>query len=279
MDYLEIEKSIVKKFRKTIWCRFVRAINEFNLINENDKIMVCISGGKDSMLLAKCFEELHQHSKFVFDVCYVVMNPGYQKENLDLLKENLKKLNIDAEIFDSDIFNVVSKISKDNPCYMCARMRRGVLYNYAKEKGCNKIALGHHFDDVIETILLNVLYAGEYKTMMPKLHSENFSDMELIRPLYYVHEADIKNWVEYCGLKFLNCACSVTDGSIEKDSKRKEVKKLINDLRVINKNVDINILRSSENVNIDAILGYKKNSQKISFLDTYKENVKLTKND
>lgn len=279
MDYLEIEKSIVKKFRKTIWCRFVRAINEFNLINENDKIMVCISGGKDSMLLAKCFEELHQHSKFVFDVCYVVMNPGYQKENLDLLKENLKKLNIDAEIFDSDIFNVVSKISKDNPCYMCARMRRGVLYNYAKEKGCNKIALGHHFDDVIETILLNVLYAGEYKTMMPKLHSENFSDMELIRPLYYVHEADIKNWVEYCGLKFLNCACSVTDGSIEKDSKRKEIKKLINDLRVINKNVDINILRSSENVNIDAILGYKKNSQKISFLDTYKENVKLTKND
>ena len=279
MDYLEIEKSIVKKFRKTIWCRFVRAINEFNLINENDKIMVCISGGKDSMLLAKCFEELHQHSKFVFDVCYVVMNPGYQKENLDLLKENLKKLNIDAEIFDSDIFNVVSKISKENPCYMCARMRRGVLYNYAKEKGCNKIALGHHFDDVIETILLNVLYAGEYKTMMPKLHSENFSDMELIRPLYYVHEADIKNWVEYCGLKFLNCACSVTDGSIEKDSKRKEIKKLINDLRVINKNVDINILRSSENVNIDAILGYKKNSQKISFLDTYKENVKLTKND
>ena len=269
MDYIDIEKSIVKKFRKTIWCRFVRCINEFDLIQENDSIMVCISGGKDSMLLAKCMEELHRHSKFKFDVKYVVMNPGYKKENMDLLKENLDKLHIDAEIFDSDIFSVIDKISKEEPCYLCARMRRGVLYNKAKELGCNKIALGHHFDDVIETILLNILYAGEYKTMMPKLHSTNFPGIDLIRPFYYVHESDIKDWVKYNELKFLNCACSVTDGSIEHLSKRKEIKELINNLRKINKNVDINILRSSENINLDSILGYKINHQKHSFLEDY----------
>lgn len=267
MDYIEIEKTIVKKFRKTIWCRFVRCINEYKLIEENDKIMVCISGGKDSMLLAKCFEELHKHSKFKFDVCYVVMNPGYRKENLELLHDNLKKLNIDAEIFDSDIFKVVDKIAHDEPCYMCARMRRGVLYNKAQELGCNKIALGHHFDDVIETILLNVLYAGEYKTMMPKLHSVNFKGIELIRPFYFVHEDDIKAWAKYCDLKFLNCACSVTTGEIE--SKRKEIKELIKNLKKINNNVDINILRSSENINIDSILGYKENGVKHSFLEEY----------
>lgn len=269
MNYKEIENSIIKKFRKTIWVRFVRAINEYNLIEPNDKIMVCISGGKDSMLLAKCFEELKRHGKFDFEVCYVVMNPGYKQENLDLLKENLEKLNIKAEIFNSDIFQVVEKIAQKEPCYMCARMRRGVLYNKAQELGCNKIALGHHFEDVIETIMLNILYAGEYKTMMPKLKSVNFKGLELIRPFYYVHEEDIKSWVKHCDLRFLNCACSVTDGTIVHESKRKEIKELIENLKKINKNVDINILRSSENVNLDSILGYKENGEKHLFLEDY----------
>jgi len=274
MNYKDIENSIIKKFRKTIWVRFVRAINEYNLIEPNDKIMVCISGGKDSMLLAKCFEELSRHGKFDFEVCYVVMNPGYKQENLELLNENLKKLNIKAEIFNSDIFQVVEKIAQSEPCYMCARMRRGVLYNKAQELGCNKIALGHHFDDVIETIMLNILYAGEYKTMMPKLKSVNFLGLELIRPFYYVHEEDIKAWAKYCKLKFLNCACSVTDGTISHESKRQEIKELIKDLRKVNKNVDINILRSSENINLDSILGYKKNGQKTLFLENYEKEEK-----
>ena len=269
MDYKDIERSIVKKFRKTIWVRFIRAINEYELIKENDHLMVCISGGKDSMLLAKCIEELSRHSKIKFKASYVVMNPGYKKENMDLLKENLLKLNINAEIFNSDIFDVINKISKEEPCYLCARMRRGVLYNHAKELGCNKIVLGHHFDDVIETIMLNILYAGVYKTMMPKLKSTNFPGLELIRPFYYVHEEDIKAWAKYNDLHFLNCACSVTDGSLEHESKRKEIKGLINELKKINKNVDINILRSSENVNIDSILGFVKNGKKSIFTEFY----------
>ena len=269
MEYEEIERSIVKKFRKEIWVRFVRAINDYELIKPGDNIMCCISGGKDSMLLAKCFQELKRHGKMDFNVKYVVMNPGYKSENINLLKENLNKLNIKAEIFESDIFSVCDKISKENPCYLCARMRRGVLYNHAKEINCNKIALGHHFDDVIETILLNILYAGEYKTMLPKLKSENFEGLELIRPFYYVHETDIINWANYNNLKFLNCACSITDGSLEKDSKRKEIKALIKELKKINKNVDINILRSSENINLEAILGYKLNKEKHSYLENY----------
>ena len=267
MDYKEIEKSIVKKFRKTIWVRFIRAINEYELIKENDHVMVCISGGKDSMLLAKCIEELSRHSKINFKAEYVVMNPGYIEENLDLLKENLEKLNIKATIFNSDIFEVVNKISKEEPCYLCARMRRGVLYNKAKELGCNKIVLGHHFDDVIETIMLNILYAGEYKTMMPKLKSTNFQGLELIRPFYYVHEEDIKAWVKYNDLHFLNCACSVTSGEVS--SKRKEIKELIKSLKLINPNVDINILRSSENVNVDSVIGIKKSGEKTMFIDNY----------
>lgn len=269
MDYQDIERSIVKKFRKTIWVRFIRAINEYELIKENDHIMVCISGGKDSMLLAKCIEELAKHSKIKFRASYVVMNPGYKEENMQLLKSNLKKLNINAEIFNSDIFAVINNISKEQPCYLCARMRRGVLYNHAKELGCNKIVLGHHFDDVIETIMLNILYAGVYKTMMPKLKSTNFPGLELIRPFYYVHEEDIKAWVTYNDLHFLNCACSVTDGSLEHESKRKEVKGLIKKLKEINPNVDINILRSSENVNLDSILGTVKNGQKSLFINDY----------
>lgn len=267
MDYQNVEKSIVKKYRKTIWVRFIRAINDYHLIEENDKLMVCISGGKDSMLLAKCIEELSRHSKIKFTAEYVVMNPGYKEENLKLLKKNLQLLNIKASIFNSDIFEVVSKIAKESPCYLCARMRRGVLYSKAKELGCNKIVLGHHFNDVIETIMLNILYAGEYKTMLPKLKSVNFEGIELIRPFYYVHEDDIKSWAKYNNLQFLNCACSVTSGEVS--SKRKEVKNLIKDLKEINPNVDINILRSSENVNIDSILGYKNNGQKVSFLDEY----------
>lgn len=269
MNYQEIEQSITKKFRKTIWCRFVRCINEYDMIQENDKIMVCISGGKDSMLLAKLFEELHKHSKFKFDVCYVAMNPGYKEENLKLLEENIKKLNIDCEIFNSDIYQVCNKISKEEPCYLCARMRRGVLYNKAKELGCNKIALGHHFDDAIETIMLNILYAGEYKAMMPKLHSTNFEGIDLIRPMYFIHEEDIIAWKNNADLHFLNCACSVTDGSLEHDSKRKEIKELIKELKKINKNVDVNILRSSENINKDAIIGYKEHGIKHSFLEEF----------
>ncbi len=263
----DIIKSITKKYKKEIWSRFNKGIKEFNLINENDKIMVCISGGKDSMLLAKCLEELKRHSYYKFDLEYVVMNPGYKKENLDLLKENLKKLNINAKIFDSDIFEVCEKVSKDNPCYLCARMRRGFLYSKALELGCNKIALGHHFDDVIETILLNILYAGVYKTMMPKLKSTNFEGIELIRPFYYVHEEDIKAWVNYLNLHFLNCACSVTNGEVS--SKRKEVKELIRSLKKNNENVDIHILRSSFNVNIESIVGYTDSDGNHLFLDKY----------
>lgn len=271
MDNLDIIKSICKKYKKEIWSRFNKAIKEFNLICENDKIMVCISGGKDSMLLAKCMEELKRHSYYKFDLEYLVMNPGYKEENLKLLKENLEKLNIEAHIVDSDIFEVCDKISKDNPCYLCARMRRGFLYSKAKELGCNKIALGHHFDDVIETIMLNILYAGEYKTMMPKLKSTNFQGLELIRPLYYVHEDDIKAWSNYLNLNFLNCACSVTEGEVS--SKRREVKELIKKLKEENENVDIHILRSSYNVNMESIIGYKDKDGEHSFLDFYDKNL------
>lgn len=267
----EIIKSICKKYKKEIWSRFNKSIKEFNLINENDKIMVCISGGKDSMLLAKCLEELKRHSYYHFDLEYVVMNPGYKEENLNLLKENLKKLNIKAKIFDSDIFDVCEKIANSNPCYLCARMRRGFLYSKAKELGCNKIALGHHFDDVIETILLNIFYAGEYKTMMPKLKSTNFPGLELIRPFYYVHESDIKAWAKYLNLNFLNCACRVTNGEVS--SKRQEVKELIQRLKQGNENVDIHILRSSFNVNLDSIIGYKKKNKNYFFLDDYDNNL------
>ena len=209
--YLEIEKSIIKKFKKTIWERFTRAVRDYKLIEDNDNIMVCISGGKDSFLLAKCIEELIKHKKINFNARYVVMNPGYRKENLEKIITNSKLLNINVEIYDSDIFAVAEKLNKEKPCYMCARMRRGFLYNKAKELECNKIALGHHFDDVIETTLLSMLYGAELKTMLPKLHSENFEGLELIRPLYLVKEEDILEWKDYNELSFLNCACSFTE--------------------------------------------------------------------
>ena len=265
MDYKDIERSIIKKYRSTIYRKFINAVKDYDLIKENDKICICISGGKDSFLLAKCMQELQKHSKYKFDLEYIVMNPGYKEENINLINKNLKLLNIEAKIYKSNIFEEI--INTVSPCYLCARKRRGNLYNKAKELGCNKIALGHHFDDVIETIMLNILYAGEYKTMMPKLKSTNFEGLELIRPFYYVHESDIKDWVKYLDLKFLNCACSVTDGSVE--SKRKEVKELIKTLKKDNPNVDIHILRSSFNVNLDSVIGYKDNGEEYSFLDDY----------
>ena len=264
MELKDIEKSIIKKHKKTIYGRFIKAIKEFNLINPNDTIAVCISGGKDSFLLAKCMEELKKHSLYKFNLKYIVMDPGYSKENLKYIKDNLLKLNIKAEIFKSDIFDQV--IDTKNMCYLCARKRRGALYSKAKELGCNKIALGHHFDDVIETILLNIFYNGIYKTMMPKLKSKNYEDIELIRPLYYVHEEDIISWAKTNELKFLNCACRVTK---KEEGKRKEIKSLIKKLKQDNENIDINILRSSENINIDAVLGYIENNKEINFQDNY----------
>ena len=211
--YQEIERSIIKKYRKDIWSKFVKAVKEYELIKENDRVMVCISGGKDSFLLAKCIQELKRHSEILFDAYYVVMNPGYTEKNRDAILENARLLNIPIEMFDSDIFEVVNTVASKSPCYLCARMRRGYLYNKAKELGCNKIALGHHFDDVIETTLLSMLYGAEIKTMMPKLHSENFSGLELIRPLYLIKEKDILSWCKGNNLQFLNCACKFTEKS------------------------------------------------------------------
>ena len=269
--YKEIERSIIKKYRKDIYSKFVKAVSEYELINENDNIMVCISGGKDSFLMAKCIQELQRHGKFYFGVHYVVMDPGYTEVNRNFIIENAKLLNLPIEIFESDIFDVVSKIDK-SPCYMCARMRRGFLYSKAKELGCNKIALGHHFDDVIETTLLSMFYGSEIKTMMPKLHSDNFEGLELIRPMYLVKEQDIISWKNSNDLTFLNCACRFTEGcSLINDgtSKRLEMKELIKKLRKTNPDIDHNIFTSTSNVNLNCILGYTKGNEKHSFLDEY----------
>ncbi len=270
--YREIEKSIIKKYRKEIWSRFVRAIKDYELINEGDKIMVCISGGKDSFLLAKCMQEIKRHGQVDFDVKYVCMNPGYSERNLLMIKENAKTLNIPLEIFNSDVFEVAEKLAEESPCYMCARMRRGFLYSKAQELGCNKIALGHHFDDVVETTLLSMFYGSEIKTMMPKLHSDNFDGLELIRPLYLVKERDVINWRNSNNLTFLNCACKFTERvSIEGDrvSKRKEIKELIKKLREVNPNIDSNIFKSMDNVNLSCVLGTKRNGVYRSFLEDY----------
>lgn len=268
--YKEVERSIIKKYRKDIWSKFVKAVAEYELIKENDKIMVCISGGKDSFLLAKCVQELKKHGKFPFEAYYVCMNPGYNEKNKELILNNAKILNIDLEMFDSDIFDVVSDIDK-SPCYLCARMRRGCLYNKAKELGCNKIALGHHFDDVIETTLLSMFYGAEVKTMMPKLHSDNFEGLELIRPLYLVKEEVIIAWRKFHDLTFLNCACRFTEKNSYDDSnsKRLEVKKMIRGMRKTNPNVDYNIFKALDNVNLDCILGMKRRKEYKSFLDYY----------
>lgn len=268
--YKEVERSIIKKFRKDIWSKFVKAVIEFELIKENDKIMVCISGGKDSFLLAKCIEEIKKHGKVNFDAYYVCMNPGYNEKNKELILKNAKDLNIDLEMFDSDIFDIVDKVDR-SPCYLCARMRRGCLYNKAKELGCNKIALGHHFDDVIETTLLSMFYGAEVKTMMPKLHSENFKGLELIRPMYLIHEEDIIAWSKYNKLTFLNCACKFTEDNKNElvDSKRLEIKRLIKKLKENNENVDYNIYKALDNVNLNCVIGTKKDGIYKSFLADY----------
>ena len=271
-EYLEIEQTIRKKFRKTIWCRFTRAVREYELVKEGDKIAVCISGGKDSMLMAKLFQELKRHNKFNFEVVFLVMDPGYSLANRQIIEANAKRMNIPITIFESDIFDAVFNIEK-SPCYLCARMRRGHLYSKAKELGCNKIALGHHYDDVIETILMGMLYGAQMQTMMPKLHSTNFEGMELIRPLYLIREDDIKKWRDSNDLHFIQCACKFTDtcstcGS-ENTSKRVEVKNLIRQLKETNPFVESNIFKSVENVNLSTVIAYKKDGVKHHFLDDY----------
>ena len=270
----DIEASIVKTYRDKIWSKFVHAIGEYKLVEENDKIAVCISGGKDSMLMAKLFQELKRHNKFPFEVVYLVMDPGYSPQNREIIERNAKILNIPITIFESDIFETVLHVDK-SPCYLCARMRRGCLYNKAKELGCNKIALGHHYDDVIETILMGMLYGAQVQTMMPKLHSTNFEGMELIRPMYLIREEHIKRWRDYNDLHFIQCACKFTDTCTscnpDNASKRLEIKHLISQLKETNPQVEYNIFRSVENVNLDTVIGYKKKGVKYSFLDTYDE--------
>ena len=272
--YKDIERTIIKKYRKEIWSKFVKAVQDYELINENDNIMVCISGGKDSFLLAKCVQELERHGKVKFKARYVVMDPGYNQYNRDFIIDNAKTLNVPIEIFKSDIFDVVANIDSKSPCYLCARMRRGDLYNKAQELGCNKIALGHHFDDVIETTLLSMIYGSEIKTMMPKLHSDNYEGIELIRPLYLVKEEAIIAWKKFNELTFINCACRFTEGcSLINDgtSKRKEMKELIKNLRKVNKNADYNIFKSLDNVNLNCVLVTKKDGVYKSFLDDYND--------
>lgn len=271
-EYVEIEQSIRKKFRKTIWCRFTRAVREYELVKEGDKIAVCISGGKDSMLMAKLFQELKRHNKFNFEVVFLVMDPGYSPANRQIIEANAKRMNIPITIFESDIFDAVFNIEK-SPCYLCARIRRGHLYSKAKELGCNKIALGHHYDDVIETILMGMLYGAQMQTMMPKLHSTNFEGMELIRPLYLIREDDIKKWRDSNDLHFIQCACKFTDTCStcggENTSKRVEVKNLIRQLKETNPFVESNIFKSVENVNLSTVIAYKKDGVKHHFLDDY----------
>ena len=268
----EIERSLIKKFRKDIWCKFTKAVREYELIKDNDNIMVCISGGKDSFILAKCIQEIRKHGKVKFDAHFVVMDPGYTKKKKKKIEENAKIMNIPIEIFESDIFDVVNTVDR-SPCYLCAKMRRGFLYDKAKKLGCNKIALGHHFDDVIETTLLSMFYGAEVRTMMPKLKSAHFEGLELIRPMYLVKEESIIAFKKYHKLEFLNCACKFTlENTINDDdsSKRKEMKKLIKKLREENKNIDYNIFKALDNVNLNCVLGTKKNGIYKSFKEDYK---------
>ena len=273
-DYAaDVEKSIRKKFSKTIWGRFTKAVIEYELVKPNDKIAVCISGGKDSMLMAKLFQELKRHNKFPFELVYLVMDPGYSVENRDVIENNARKLNIPITVFETQIFESVYNVEK-YPCYLCARMRRGYLYKKAKELGCNKIALGHHYDDVIETILMGMLYGGQVQTMMPKLHSTNYEGMELIRPLYLIREAEIKHWRDYNKLNLIECACRSTDtctscNPSNTGSKSQEIKQLIAQLKKINPQIESNIFRSVENVNLNTIISYKKDDYQHSFLDDY----------
>ena len=271
--YQEIERTIIKTYRQSLWARFIEAIKTFELLKPNDHVCVCISGGKDSMLLAKLFQELKRHSDFSFEVTYLVMNPGYNEENLKVIKNNLQLLNIPAVIKKTDIFEIANA-QKKNPCYLCAKMRRGALYKLAKELGCNKIALGHHYDDVIETILMNMLNSGSFQTMLPKLHSENYEGMELIRPMYLIREHDILRWMKFNELTFIQCACRFTEEIHHSESgvgssQRAATKKLIKELRTYNPLIEKNIFKSAMNVNLDKIIGYKQKGIMHNYLDDY----------
>ena len=275
----EIERSIIKKFRRSVWRPFTKALNEYQLVQEGDKIAVCISGGKDSMLMAKLFQELKRHGKVNFEVVFLVMNPGYNEDNWNIILNNAKLLGIPLTVFESDIFDTVATIDK-NPCYLCARMRRGYLYSKAKELGCNKIALGHHFDDVIETILMGMLYSAKMETMMPKLHSQNFEGMELIRPMYMIKEEGIKAWRDYNKLQFIQCACRFTENCSTcgggRKSKRDEMKELVEQFRNISSVIDTNIFNSIHNINLNTVIGYHKDDMKYNFLDDYDTKGKKT---
>ena len=269
----DVELSIRKKFRKSIWCKFTKAINQYELVKPGDRIAVCISGGKDSMLMAKLFQELKRHNKFNFEVKFLVMDPGYSPENRKVIEENARKMKIPIQIFESNIFESVFEIEK-SPCYICARMRRGYLYNFAQQMGCNKIALGHHYDDVIETILMGMLYSAQVQTMMPKLHSTNFEGMELIRPMYCIHEDAILDWKRYNNLQFIQCACRFTENCAICDnggggSKRQEIKTLIRRLKRDNPNIEKSIFNSIHNVNIDTMPGYKTDGDYHTFLEKF----------
>lgn len=273
-DYcFKVEQSLRKKFKKDILSRFVKALKEYRLVNAGDKVAVCISGGKDSMLMAKLFQELKRHSAVPFEVEYLVMDPGYNPQNRAMIEENARRLQIPIKIFETNIFESVYRVEK-SPCYLCARMRRGHLYHHAQQLGCNKIALGHHYDDVIETILMGMLHGAQIQTMMPKLHSTNFKGMELIRPLYLVREESIKAWRDYNNLHFIQCACKFTDtcttcNNGENHSKRQETKELIRALKQSNPNVEKCIFKSVENVNLNTVIAYKQNGLRHHFLENY----------
>lgn len=269
----KVEHSLQKKFRTSLMSPFIKALKDYELVKDGDRVAVCMSGGKDSMLMAKLFQELSRHGKKNFEVVFLVMNPGYNEINYQTIKDNAKILNVPITVFESDIFNIVAS-EEQSPCYLCARMRRGYLYSKAKELGCNKIALGHHYDDVIETILMGMLYGAQVQTMMPKLHSTNFEGMELIRPLYLIREADIIHWANYNDLHFIQCACRFTEhcascGGTEKGSKRAEIKELIHELAQKDPVIEYNIFRSVENVNLNTVIGYKQDGVRHNFLDTY----------
>lgn len=265
----EIERSLIKKYRKTLWSKFIKAVKDYNLVEDGDKIAVAISGGKDSLVMAKLFQELKRHGQVDFELEFIAMDPGYHKNIRELLIENCEHLNIPLTIFDSGIFEIIDNIAQDYPCYMCAKMRRGALYSKAEELGCNKLALGHHFNDVIETTLLNVFYSGNFKTMLPKLKSTNYEGMDLIRPLYYVEEKYIENFTQNSGIWPLNCACMVAAKKIS--GKRHELKELIKELKNKFNDIDKSIFRAAQNVNMDSILGWQKDGEKYSYLDFYDE--------
>ena len=271
--YQQIERSIITKFRKPLWKKFINGVNDYKLIEEGDKIAVCISGGKDSMLLAKLMQEVQRHGKMAFELEFLVMDPGYNEINRQTIENNAKLLNIPIKIFETQIFDIVAEVDQ-SPCYLCARMRRGYLYKNAQALGCNKIALGHHFDDVIETILMGMLYAGQIQTMMPKLHSTNHPGMQLIRPMYLVKEADILAWKQYNDLQFIQCACRFTENCTLCDnggggSKRQEMKSLVKKFRQTNPSIDMNIFRSIHDVNLNTIIGYHDKEHQYNFLDDY----------